>query len=91
MQPAIDRACLYRRASRKMALKSSDVARQEPTDPTILAGTLGMSPQRLRALIRQNKLVPQHVKGTRYKLTPADVERISRHVAVTRASRKKKR
>jgi transposase len=47
-----------------------------------LAARLGLSPNTLRGLIRRYSLVPQHKKGTPYKLSEKDVRRIAAHPAV---------
>jgi hypothetical protein len=47
-----------------------------------LARELRVDPKSLRQAIRDGGLVPGHVKGTRYRLDAADVERIRSDPAV---------
>jgi hypothetical protein len=50
-----------------------------------LARQLGVDPKRLRHLIREHRLVPDHEYGKRYELDAEDVRRISTHAAIRQA------
>lgn len=47
-----------------------------------LARELGVDPKRLRQVIRDHRLVPDHQKGMRYQLDALDVARVRSHPAV---------
>lgn len=54
-----------------------------------MADRLGVNPKSLRAVIRRHKLVPGHVHGTHYELSPEDCARIAAHPAVRALPRRR--